>query len=95
MRSLCSFFSSVVIVLGWKAPSSFFVFVGRFVIGTTLPFSIIFIIPDGDKISLADDTCSKQDKGSEADGASPLFDFGLGMIRIPKRAVALLSMLPK
>jgi hypothetical protein len=37
---------------------------------------------------------SKQDKGSEADGASPLFDFGLGIIGIPKRAVALLSMLP-
>jgi hypothetical protein len=37
---------------------------------------------------------SKQDKGSEADGASPLFDFGLRIIGIPKRAVALLSMLP-
>jgi hypothetical protein len=37
----------------------------------------------------------KQDKGSEAGGASPLFDFGLGIIEIPKRAVAFLSMLPK
>jgi hypothetical protein len=35
---------------------------------------------------------SEQDKGPETYGTSPLFDFGLGIIGIPKRALGVFFM---
>jgi hypothetical protein len=66
----------------------------RPVMGTTLPSSIFLITSVSFRrvIGTSYSARSEQDKGPEAYGTSPLFDFGVGIIVIPKRTLRICSM---
>jgi hypothetical protein len=68
----------------------------RFVMGTTLPSSIFLFTSVSFRrvIGTSYSARSEQDKGPEAYGTSPLFDFGLGIIAIPERASRVCFMPP-